>query len=89
MRDHDLYEEHMANDVNALRKEVENLQGCLQNTLVNRMKAYWLNTVRYQQYTLHILHWAIYILLPATPPPKIVAPPLSLGVTKSLNVIKN
>lgn len=89
VRDHNLYEENMVNDVTALRKEVENLQGCLQKTFLNRIKACWINTMKYQQYTFHVLHWATYILLPATPPPKAIAPPLSLGVTKSLSVIKN
>lgn len=78
----------MLKDVNVLREEVKSLQTCLNNTFVNRIKAYWSNSMRYHQYSFQLLHWITYVLLPATPQPKIMPAPVFLGVSKTLSLVK-
>ncbi|XP_075169793.1 uncharacterized protein LOC142241847 isoform X2 [Haematobia irritans] len=57
-------------EIERLETEVKILTECLQRTFSKRLKKCGYIICNYSQQSLHVFHWMIHFLLPATPPPK-------------------
>ncbi|XP_037811144.1 uncharacterized protein LOC119603237 [Lucilia sericata] len=81
-------EDRLKQDLETLESELKLMQTCLEATFGNRLKNCWNHSVTYQKFTLQMLHWLAYYLLPATPPPKMKALPFGLSLDKALSIVK-
>uniref|UniRef100_A0A1A9WF77 Uncharacterized protein n=1 Tax=Glossina brevipalpis TaxID=37001 RepID=A0A1A9WF77_9MUSC len=83
-------EEQMEKEIESLNLEIESMQNAIiKKTFISRLKDYWRRSLRYQRTTLQMLHIVAFILLPATPPPRLSTFPLpSFNLSKALNIIK-
>uniref|UniRef100_A0A1A9WBJ1 Uncharacterized protein n=1 Tax=Glossina brevipalpis TaxID=37001 RepID=A0A1A9WBJ1_9MUSC len=83
-------EEKMEQEIENLNLEIESMQNLMKKTFTSRLKDYWRRSLQYQRTTLQMLHLVAFILLPATPPPRLSTFPLpSFNLNKALNIIRH
>ncbi|XP_075169075.1 uncharacterized protein LOC142241215 [Haematobia irritans] len=75
-------------DIEKLEMRVQLLNECLEGTMGNRLNKLCYTTLNCTKFSLHMLHWLAYSLLPATPPPKLNTFPFGLTLAKVLNIVK-
>ncbi|XP_073831592.1 uncharacterized protein [Musca autumnalis] len=81
-------EEQLNNEIEKLQTQIDNLETCCKQSMGYRLKNVFYKSLIYPKMTLHILHWFIYYLLPATPPPKPNTFPFGFAIAKFLNIVK-
>ncbi|XP_019890345.2 uncharacterized protein LOC101893180 isoform X2 [Musca domestica] len=83
-------EQALNEEIEKLQKQIAHLEEGLNKSWGTRFKCFFYRSLTYPRTTLHILHWFIYYLLPATPPPKLhTFPFLGFSTAKVLNIVRH